>query len=150
MNLLNKKADNILPSRHGVFQVDSRELKDDNHSIKFELQQENEQIKLYIKSHLIEEDNYEILIKGSRLIVFISEKIEIGKPLYVHHVNRSAFEQNGYEKLDSCEYKLPEGDFTIKRTIWNKDKNRLEISLDKNYRSSVLKNQFKIIRRERS
>lgn len=150
MNLLNKKVKNLSSSRHGIFQVDSRELKDDNHSIKFELQQEGEQIKLYIKSDLIEEDNYEIFLEGSRLIVFISEKIEIGRPLYVHHVNRSVFEQNGYEKLDSYEYRLPEGDFTIKRTIWNKDKNRLEISLDKNYGSAVLKNQFKIIRRKRS
>ena len=94
MNLLNKKADNLSLSRHGIFQVDSRELKDDNHSIKFELQQEKEQIKLYIKSYLIEEDNYELVLKGSRLIVFISEKIEVGRPLYVHHVNRSSFEQN--------------------------------------------------------
>lgn len=147
MELL-KKADDLSPFRHGIFQVESRELMDVNHSVKFELQPDNEHIKLHIKSHLLEEDNFELLLKGSVLILFISEKFEIGKPLYVHHVKRNLFEHNGYERLRSCKYELPNGDYKIERTIWNKNKNRLEISLGKNDNNSVFNNRYKIIRRE--
>ncbi|MDB4581593.1 hypothetical protein N9164_00435 [Draconibacterium sp.] len=150
MEIIYRKADSFSPFRHGTFQLNSQELKNDYHSIHFDLQQDDNQIKLYVNSQLIEDDNYHLHLKGASLILLISEKTEIEKPLYVHHLNRSALEKNQNEQLRSCEYILPGDNYKIKRTIWNKDKNRLEIILCKSFKKYDLKNNHKIYRRKRS
>lgn len=131
MEILNKKIDNLSPFRHGTFQLNNSEIKNDYHFISCKQQMINNHLFVTIKSNLIKHDNYFLLINGVRLMLFVSEKKEIGTPLYVHHLQRSEFNENDYEKLRSCEYILPEGGYSIRETIWNKEKNELQVSLRK-------------------
>ena len=119
MESLNKKTDNLFAFKHGTFQLHSSETKNDYHSIKYQQQEINRQLIVKIKSQLIEGDNYYLLLKGATLMLFISEKKEIGEPLYVHHLKKSALASTGYEKLRCCEYQLPQDGYSIKRAKWN-------------------------------
>ena len=148
MELVYKKADNHTEYRN--FQLKKQKQKKDIHSINFDLQQDNEQIRLYINSNLIEDDNYFLHIKGASLIMFIFVKSKIEKPLYMHHLSSNAFEENQNEELRSCEYILPGDNYRIKRTKWVKDKNRLEIILCKKYKKYNFGNNHKTDRRKRS
>jgi len=148
MELVYKRADRY--SEFRTFQLKKQEPKKDKYSINFDLQQDNEQMRLYINSQLIEDENYFLQLKGASLIFFIFVKTKIEKPLYMHHISSNAFEENQNEELRSCEYILPGDNYRIKRTRWEKDKNRLEIILCKKIKKYNHRNNHKTYRRKRS
>jgi hypothetical protein len=148
MELVYKKAERYTEFR--TCQLKKQEQKKDNHSINFDLKQDDDQIRLYINSQLIEDENYFLQLKGASLILFIFVKTKIEKPLYMHHISINAFEENQSEELRSCEYVLPGYNYRIKRTRWEKDKNRLEIILGKKIKKYNHRNNLKTYRRKRS
>lgn len=143
MKGLHNKINNLSPFLHGTFPLDNSELKSDTGSLKFTQEFVNNQLMVKVQSKLIQNDNYYILLKGAKLMLFIAEKKELGKPIYVHHLHKNLFDGGEYEKLRMCEYMLPSDSYSIKRTFWNNEKNELKISLKKKYNDRVFNNNHK-------
>ncbi len=129
MELLKRRDSNSLPLMQGVFHVDSKESNKTNQSGRFYIEQNDKQAILYIYQNQIEKDNYRLILKGTRLSLIISEKKQIEKPVYLHHIPNRAFDKTDYERLRSFEYVLPKNSYTINKSYWNQKMGRLEITL---------------------
>ena len=129
METLYNKANNTLRMTQGVFQIDSKKLKSDLGLIDTDLKYENGSIILSIRSKLLEENNYKISKQGQKLILILSEKREINRPIHVHHLNRDIFQKTFYERLRSFEITLPREDLHIIKTSIESENYLLKVYL---------------------
>jgi hypothetical protein len=88
-------------------------------------------IELFITSAFLEDNNYQVSIRGQILILILSEKKEVERPIHVHNLNRDFINNTCYERLRSYEITLPNADYHVVNTFLNPKKHSLAIILNK-------------------
>jgi len=131
METINNKTSNALTLRRGVLQINKRNFINDFNSIHIDYKIKNKYTVLNITSGLIEDNNYQLSIRGKKLVLILSEKKEIERPLHVHNLTRNVIDKTSYERLQSYEIELPKSNYQIIKTNLNTSINSLKIILGK-------------------
>lgn len=129
MEVIEKQANKVKQYKPGIITKNVPGPKSSLHEVKFELEETNGEVLLYISSPLLDADNFNLMIKGERLTLIISEKKDIDKPFYIHNLQINAFNQTEYERLKSYEFHLPKNDLLIDKTRWIAKERRIEVQL---------------------
>ncbi|RLD83688.1 MAG: hypothetical protein DRJ10_03010 [Bacteroidetes bacterium] len=140
MDTIYKKVYNNLPLRSEKYDINSRKFKNELFSIDYFFKHKKERTILNIKSELIEKDNYQISINDKKLILVLSEKKEISRPIYSHHLEKSLLEATTYERLRNIEIPLSERNYYVRNTHVDLNSHILIIVLG---RISIINNNSK-------
>ena len=84
---------------------------------------------LTLKSPLITDDSYKLILRGNQLILVISELIQITNFTPSHYYKRQFHSKGAYERLRSIRIMLPGNNFYILRHYTIPENNSLKIIL---------------------
>jgi len=82
-----------------------------------------------LKSKIIEENNYNLLVTNQNLKVIISEVKEINPPSHIHHYKKQSFENDSYECLRTFTLDLPLNNLYIDESYFDADRHVLKLIL---------------------
>ncbi len=103
----------------------------DNQKVVFKFYETHTGAVVHVNSSLLNENNYRLTLKEFTLSLIVYERREIVKPTFIEVIHKTIAHKSAYERLKSFKYRLPQSNLSIERTIWNKERKRLEIILTK-------------------
>lgn len=127
MDVLFKQEQHAISPRQEAFYMRNKAIHLEKDVVKFENYDDDERKVIYIKSPLLEKDNYRVEHVGARIILTISEKRTIERSVYLNSVSINSKGFNAYERLRSFDYLLPENYYVHLETKWNAVENRIEV-----------------------